>query len=202
MLFCAPMNVRSSFLSLASVGVFFGMINACGGAGNEGSTTPPPRTDSRASVAIPPEGNSGTMSNATQVATAPSMYEGAPAETPPPSMGTPTPTGTAEATPSAETTESTDAPADDAAWTAKVAAGRRTYNRFCAATCHGAGGNEGDDGPAIRGKNLSVAAMRKQIREGSTHMRPIPPARLAEDQMDGLLAYLSTIRAARGVQRP
>ncbi len=77
---------------------------------------------------------------------------------------------------------------------AKARRGRAAFTRACD-TCH-PGGDE-DIGPRIIGKNFSVARMTKQIREGSGRMRPVPPTRLPESQMDNLMAYLQTIRAVR-----
>lgn len=85
------------------------------------------------------------------------------------------------------------------AWQALVRRGRQRFNATCD-TCH-PGGDE-DIGPRIIGKNFSVDRMRQQIRNGSGRMRPIPVRRLADEDLDALFAYLSTLRAVRGVERP
>jgi hypothetical protein len=84
-------------------------------------------------------------------------------------------------------------------WRAQVRVGRRWFNRRCD-TCHP--GGEEDIGPNIRGIRWPVARMRRQIRQGSGRMRPIPPARLPNMRMDEVMVYLSTIGAVRGVSRP
>lgn len=85
------------------------------------------------------------------------------------------------------------------AWRTQVRRGRRIFERVCG-TCH-PGGDE-DLGPRIIGKGLTVARVRRQIREGIGRMRPIPPSKLPERYMDELFAYLSTLRVVRGVPRP
>lgn len=104
-----------------------------------------------------------------------------------------------EATAEGEATEGGEAADPEEQWRAKVRVGRQWFNRACG-TCH-PGGDE-DLGPRIIGKNLPVARMRHQIRNGTGRMRPIPPQRLPDRVMDELMAYLSTIRAVRGVERP
>ncbi len=89
-----------------------------------------------------------------------------------------------------ETTTATPAaPSEDPA---AVAAGNAHYTRICA-NCHGDDGAAGDGGPAVRGKRMSVEAMRRQIREGSGNMRPIPVRRLSDADLDTVIAYLVTI---------
>jgi hypothetical protein len=84
-------------------------------------------------------------------------------------------------------------------WRAQVRVGRQWFNRRCD-TCHP--GGEEDIGPNLRSIRWPVVRMRRQIRQGSGRMRPIPPARLPDDKMDALMAYLSTIGSVRGVSRP
>ena len=91
----------------------------------------------------------------------------------------------------------TEDPAE--AWRQRVRRGRQTFDRFCD-TCHP--GGEEDIGPTIRRIHFPVARMQRQIRQGSGRMRPIPPGRLPDDRIDDLMAYLSTIGAVRGVERP
>ncbi len=91
------------------------------------------------------------------------------------------------------------APLTPEAWQALVRRGRQRFTAICD-TCH-PGGDE-DIGPRIIGKSFSIDRMRQQIRNGSGRMRPIPVRRLADEDLDALFAYLSTIRAVRGVERP
>ena len=97
------------------------------------------------------------------------------------------------------TSEQTDTPEAKAEWAALVKRGRRQFARFCD-TCH-PGGQE-DLGPSIIGKRFTVAKMRRQIRQGTGKMRPIPPKKLKEKDMPALIAYLSRLGAVRGVKHP
>lgn len=90
-------------------------------------------------------------------------------------------------------------PTPEERWRAMIRRGRSRFNSVCS-TCH-PGGNA-DIGPRIRGVGFSTSRMRRQIRSGSGRMRPIGPGRLSESAMEDLFAYLSTMGAVRGVQRP
>ncbi|MDW8363707.1 MAG: cytochrome c [Myxococcales bacterium] len=88
------------------------------------------------------------------------------------------------------------AEAAGADWNERVARGRRAFQRRCD-SCH-PGGDE-DVGPRIIGKNWTAERMRAQVRRGSGRMRPIPPSRLSDADLEDLLAYLTTLRAIRGL---
>jgi mono/diheme cytochrome c family protein len=94
-----------------------------------------------------------------------------------------------------------DAAAQDpaAAWQAKVEHGRRRYTRLCYAACH-------DPGlaiaPNLHGKRLPERRVRNQVRQGSGDMDPIPVRRLSDEDLDAVIAYLSTISAIRDYQPP
>lgn len=90
-------------------------------------------------------------------------------------------------------------PTPEERWRAMVRRGRSRFNSVCG-TCHPGGGE--DIGPRIRGIGWSTSRMRRQIRSGSGRMRPIPPGRLGEADMENLFAYLSTMGSVRGVARP
>ncbi len=92
-----------------------------------------------------------------------------------------------------------EGPTPQQQWRAQVRLGRQWFNRRCD-TCHP--GGEEDIGPDIRRIHWPVARMRHQIRQGSGRMRPIPPSRLSNAQMEALMAYLSTMGTVRGVSRP
>jgi len=78
----------------------------------------------------------------------------------------------------------------------RVAAGQDKFDHVCG-TCHPDGGE--DTGPDLHGKHFTVERMTNQIRNGSSHMRPIPVARLSDEELPNVLAWLSTIQAVDGV---
>ncbi len=84
-------------------------------------------------------------------------------------------------------------------WKELVRRGQRRYDKACG-NCHPDG--EEDLGPAIIDLRWSVARMTKQIRNGSGKMKPISTKRLPESEMEPLMAYLSSIRAVKGVAQP
>ncbi len=88
---------------------------------------------------------------------------------------------------------------DPTEWASLTEAGKTSYDMACGA-CHP--GGESDLGPALKNRPTSVAHMTKQIREGSGRMRPIGPDHLPEDQMQGLMVYLSTLNAVNDVKGP
>ena len=85
------------------------------------------------------------------------------------------------------------------AWRQSVGRGRSVFRQACD-TCHPNG--EDDLGPTLRRIRWTTRAMRRQIRQGSGRMRPIPESQLPERYMDDLMAYLSTFGAVVGVERP
>ena len=85
------------------------------------------------------------------------------------------------------------------AWRQSVGRGRSVFRQACD-TCHPNG--EDDLGPTLRRIRWTTRAMRRQIRQGSGRMRPIPESQLPDRYMDDLMAYLSTMGAVVGVERP
>lgn len=81
-------------------------------------------------------------------------------------------------------------------WAAMLALGRRKYAGICAG-CHGTG-----IGPRLAGRRKTAAAVRRQVRRGAGDMRPIPPRRLSDDELEAVIVYLSTIRAVVDVRPP
>lgn len=75
-----------------------------------------------------------------------------------------------------------------------VERGRHVFVTLCAA-CH-----RGRVNPA--GFHWTPAHMRHQIREGNNLMPPLRAARLPDDQVEAVLAYLSTIDAIDGPLPP
>ncbi len=66
------------------------------------------------------------------------------------------------------------------------------FNRVCR-RCHGPGE---DPGPETLTKNHhDEAGMRKVIREGTKHMKAIPPTKLSDAQLDEVIAYLRSTHA-------
>jgi mono/diheme cytochrome c family protein len=70
-----------------------------------------------------------------------------------------------------------------------VALGQQRYEARCA-SCHGGG-----TGPELQNIGWDPARLRRQIREGSGQMPAISEARLSNDEMEAVLAYLQTIGA-------
>lgn len=103
----------------------------------------------------------------------------------------------------AGTTPSSVAPSivitDAAEWQTLTAAGKNAFDLACG-SCHP--GGDADLGPSLKGERVPIDTMTKQIREGSGRMKPIDTAQLPEDQMRGLMVYLSTLDAVSGVQGP
>jgi mono/diheme cytochrome c family protein len=88
---------------------------------------------------------------------------------------------------------------DAAEWESLKTAGKTSYDMACGA-CHP--GGEGDLGPALKNTGFSVSNMTKQIREGSGRMKPVDETQLPEDQMRGLMVYMSTLGAVSDVKGP
>jgi len=94
------------------------------------------------------------------------------------------------------TTDTGGGGGDADAFAARVALGQEKFDHVCG-TCHP--GGEGDTGPDLHNKHFTVERMTNQIRNGSGHMRPIPVARLSDEELSNVLAWLSTIGAVDGV---
>lgn len=71
-----------------------------------------------------------------------------------------------------------------------VALGQSRYDSRCGNACHSSGG-----GPPLEGIAWSPERMRRQIREGGSHMPAIGATRLSDDDLEAVLAYLVTIGA-------
>jgi mono/diheme cytochrome c family protein len=75
-----------------------------------------------------------------------------------------------------------------------IAAGGERFEAVCG-LCHP--GGEEDSGPSIRDIHWDAARMRAQIRNGSGRMRPISTARLSDEDLEKVVAWLGTIGAVR-----
>lgn len=73
-----------------------------------------------------------------------------------------------------------------------VETGKQKFEDFCS-DCHG----EGGDAPNLTEKPHTPAQLRKQIREGSGKMRPIPEHRLGKEDLEAVLAYLASVNAVK-----
>lgn len=61
------------------------------------------------------------------------------------------------------------------------------------AFCHGANG-EGNVGPRIAGTDLSLAAVRQQVRlPPPPHMPAFPPGLLSDDEITAIYAFLRSL---------
>lgn len=72
-----------------------------------------------------------------------------------------------------------------------VVLGQAKYESRCA-SCHESGA------PTLTNIHWTVERMRRQIREGSGQMAPIPAHRLSDDEMEAVIAYLQTIGGVDG----
>jgi mono/diheme cytochrome c family protein len=88
---------------------------------------------------------------------------------------------------------------DQAEWDSLLAQGKESFDRTCG-TCHP--GGEADLGPALKGHEEPMDEMHSQIRQGSGRMKPVGPDKLPEEEMKGLMVYLSSIGAVGQVQGP
>lgn len=71
-----------------------------------------------------------------------------------------------------------------------TAHGQERYAARCG-TCH-----ESGSAPDLANIGWTPEQLRRQIREGSGGMNAIPPARLSDEDMEAVLAYLVTTGAA------
>lgn len=81
-------------------------------------------------------------------------------------------------------------------WTALLDVGRRKWNRVCG-ECHGTG-----IGPVLTGRRLTAERVRRTVRQGRGDMRPLSERRVSAEELEGVLVYLSTIRAVSDVSPP
>jgi mono/diheme cytochrome c family protein len=75
-----------------------------------------------------------------------------------------------------------------------VAHGKQVFDNFCG-DCHPDGGE--DVGPSLIATPHTPDHIRKQIREGGGKMRPFSEARLKNDDMEAVLAYLASVNAVK-----
>lgn len=75
-----------------------------------------------------------------------------------------------------------------------IAAGGARFAAVCG-LCHGETGEEGDDAPAVKDLHWTEARMRAQVRNGSDSMRPVSAARLSDEDLTKVIAWLGTIGA-------
>ncbi|MDQ3038117.1 MAG: cytochrome c [Myxococcota bacterium] len=73
-----------------------------------------------------------------------------------------------------------------------VVLGQAKYESRCA-SCH-----EGGGAPPVANIQWTVERMRRQIREGSGQMPPIPAHRLSDDELEAVVAYLQTVGGVEG----
>lgn len=73
-----------------------------------------------------------------------------------------------------------------------VVLGQAKYESRCA-SCH-----DGGSAPPVANIQWTVERMRRQIREGSGQMPPIPAHRLSDDEMEAVIAYLQTVGGVEG----
>lgn len=118
------------------------------------------------------------------VAAAPAPIDAGPPDAPPPIALVDA--GTSSAPPDAM--EPLDAARDGATSSdegdvAVVRRGRRAYAAHCE-TCH-------EDGPALRGRHLTAARIRRQVRSGGARMPAIAASTLSDADLDAIVAYLA-----------
>jgi len=77
-----------------------------------------------------------------------------------------------------------------------VERGKEQFDSFCG-DCHPDG--EEDAGPSLIAEPHSPPQIRKQVRQGSGKMRPMSAARLSDDDLEAILAYLGTINAVKSL---
>jgi mono/diheme cytochrome c family protein len=75
-----------------------------------------------------------------------------------------------------------------------AAHGKEVFSSFCD-DCHPDGGE--DVGPSLIEHPHSPARIRQQIREGSGKMRPFSEARLSNEDMESILAWLASVNAVK-----
>jgi mono/diheme cytochrome c family protein len=75
-----------------------------------------------------------------------------------------------------------------------VAHGKEVFSSFCD-DCHPDGGE--DVGPSLIEHAHTPAKIRQQIREGSGKMRPFSEARLNNQDMEAVLAWLASVNAVK-----
>lgn len=71
-----------------------------------------------------------------------------------------------------------------------VALGQQRYDSRCGNACHNSGGAN-----PLNGIGWSAERVRRQVREGGNGMSAVPVARLSDDDLEAVLAYLVTVGA-------
>lgn len=74
---------------------------------------------------------------------------------------------------------------------ADVAHGEEVYGQVCG-VCHNGGA------PNLENLGWDAGHMRQQVREGEDRMPPISAARVSDEDLEAVLAYLTTIGAVTG----
>ncbi|GAB5540575.1 MAG: cytochrome c [Sandaracinaceae bacterium] len=74
---------------------------------------------------------------------------------------------------------------------ADIARGETVYNQICMA-CHASGA------PNLEGLGWDPARMRQQVREGEDDMPAIRESRLSADDLEAILAYMTTTGGVSG----
>ena len=203
----APALPERRNVTLGLMAVLLGTTVGCGGGQPQPTQQPtqttPSHVDEQAQRPSNPAGETSDIAAANSAAATDGSQDG-------PAVGgaqtaTGETTGSGDTTAAAATTDSADSsePAEPAvdpalAWRQRVGRGRSVFRQTCD-TCHPDG--EADLGPGIRGLGFSVERMTRQIRRGSGRMRPIGPNKLPDRYLGDLMAYLSVLRAVRGVER-
>lgn len=72
-----------------------------------------------------------------------------------------------------------------------IARGETVYNQICMA-CHASGA------PTLDGLGWDPARMRQQVREGEDDMPAIRESRLSDDDLEAILAYMTTTGGVNG----
>ena len=88
---------------------------------------------------------------------------------------------------------------DATEWDGLLSQGKTSFDATCG-SCHP--GGDADLGPSLKGHMEPYDHMVRQIREGSGRMKPIDTTALPDDQMRGLMVYLSSLGAVAGVKGP
>ncbi len=75
-----------------------------------------------------------------------------------------------------------------------VELGKEKFTDFCD-DCHPDA--QSGEGPSLIEHAHTAARIRQQIREGSDKMRPFSEARLSNENMEAILAYLASVNAVK-----
>jgi len=81
-------------------------------------------------------------------------------------------------------------------WDQMLAIGRGKVNRVCS-ECHGTG-----IGPTLNGRRRTADRVRQMVRQGGGDMRRISTRRVDDQELEGVIVFLSTINAVVDVSPP